>query len=249
MIKRSFFLVGAALALYGCSSDSTTSTPVGPAADGGPTGNTNTVKLTGQMVDYSTGTGEAGWEVEAAGVKATTTAKGTYELSIPKDTPFNFTVTDPTGAHFTLVDQEAMISADFDKGKLRFVPKQVGDILLGALQADKTKGVISVAFDPLDTCTAKASDFPQGAKLTTDQADAKIVYYKGTPDPSLTEAQAGQDPAAVVFNAAPDTSIGFTATSKCTQKAFPYTDGAITYTGKISPKGNSTLSVYRIFFE
>ncbi len=247
MINRSIIVAGAALALLGCSDDSTT-TPATPGKDGGPIA-TNTAKLTGQMIDFSSQTGEAGWEVEAAGVKTTTDAKGAYTLNIPKDTPFNFTVTDPKGGHFTLVDQETKISADYDKGKLRFVNKQVGEILLGALKADKTKGVISVAFTPLAGCTTKQTDFPQGAKLTTNQAGAKIVYYKGTPDPTLTEGQAGQDPAAVVFDATPDATIALTVTSKCTQKAFPYTDGTITYTGNISPKGSGTLSVYRLFFE
>lgn len=244
MIKRSLAVMTAALGLYACSSDDNTT--------GGTTGG-NTAKLTGQMVDYSTQTGEAGWEVSAAGVKATTNAKGVYELAIPKDTFFTLSVTDPKGGHYNLVEQERKISGDWDSGRLRFVGKPVGDVLLGVLKADKTKPVVSVALVALESCKAKAADFPQGAKMTA--AGASVVYYKGSPDPTLTEAQGGQDPAGVVFNSAPGAPLEVKVDyAKCTQKAFPVTVDdptgvKITYNGKLEPQGDTTLTVYRVFFE
>ena len=214
MIKRSLAVMTAALGLYACSSDSNT--------PGGTTPAGNTAKLTGQMIDYSTQTGEAGWEVTAGAVKATTNGKGVYELAIPKDTFFTLSVTDPKGGHYNLVEQEKKISGDWDSGRLRFVGKPVGDVLLGVLKADKTKPVVSVAFVALESCKAKAADFPQGAKMSA--AGASVVYYKGNPDPTLTEAQAGQDPAGVLFNSTPGAALEVKADySKCTQKAYPVT--------------------------
>lgn len=256
MMIRSVLVLGLVGAgAWGCSSDATT-TPGTTAGDGGTSGDSGgssgTPKFEGQIIGYSSATGVSGISVEAGSVKATTDTKGGYVLNVAKDSAFNLVVSDPAGKFFTLVDQEMKISGDYDHGRLRFVDKGVGDILLSTLKADAAKGVVSFAMKDLGgACSAKAADFPQGAKIEVEgQPDAKVVYYKGTPNPTLTEAQGGEDPAAVVFNATPDAPLTIKMTySKCTQKAFPVSEGAVTYTGKLQPKGNSTLSVYRAFFE
>lgn len=248
MIKRSIVLCAATAALFGCSSSSS-STPT-PTTDGGSGG--NTVKLTGQIVSFAGGTGSAGWNVAAAGVTAQTNSKGAYELAIPKDTAFNISVTDPGNGYLGLWDQEAKLSGDFDRGKLRFVEKSTGDTLIQSLQADPTKGVVTIELDAVEgSACASVTDFPAGAKITVDQSNAKIVYQSGgLPAADKTEVQKAENPAAIAINATPDADLKVTVTyDKCKQKAFPVSVGNITYTGALKPKGNYTLSVYRIFFE
>jgi hypothetical protein len=249
MIKRSIVLFAATAALFGCSSSST-STPT-PATDGGSTGG-NTAKLTGQIVSFAGGTGSAGWTVTAGGQTATTNNKGAYELNIAKDTAFNLSVTDANKGYLSLWDQEAKISGDFDRGKLRFVEKGTGDTLIQSLQADPTKGGVTIELAALEgSACASLTDFPQGAKITVDQSGSKVVYQSGNlPAADKTEAQKGENPAAIAINATPDAELKVSVTyDKCKQKAFPVTVGNITYTGSLKPKGDYTLSVYRIFFE
>jgi hypothetical protein len=253
-------LAAAATGVYGCSSDSN-DTPATPTGDGGAGseggGNGNTATFTGQMIGYTSQTGVEGVTVTALDQTATTDSKGSYKLTLAKNTAFNLTVTDPKAAYFTEYEMEMKITGDYDHGKLRYVDKSIGQILLQSLKADATKAIVSVGLKPSDACTGKAADFPAGAKITVDgQPDAKVIYYKGSPSPDLTEAQANQDPAAIVANATPGTPLKLTVTyDKCTRKEFPVSDKGngseptITYTGNLSPKADNTLNVYRIFYD
>lgn len=253
MIKRSIIL--SSMALFACSSSSsssgTTPTTDGGTGDGGGTSG-NTAKFSGQIVGFASGTGEAGWNVEAGGVTAQTNAKGAYELALPKDTAFNLSVKDSAGGHLSLWDQETKISGDFDRGKLRFVEKATGDALISALKADATKGVVTIEMVAMDgSACASVADFPAGAKIKVDQASATLIYQSGNlPDGTKTEAQKAESPAATVINVTPDAALNVTVEyTKCKQKAFPVTDGAITYTGALKAKAPNTISVYRVFFE
>lgn len=249
MIKR--FIAFGLLAVVACSDDEKT-TPSG-TTDGGSTSETgtggNTAKFSGQMEGYTSKGPVPDADVEAGGVTGKTNAKGVFELAVAKDTAFHLTV--KKAEFFTLYDQEMKISADADLPKLRFVDKAIGNTLLGALKADATKGVVSVGLKATSGCETKAGTFPAGAKVTVEgQPDAKVVYYSGVPDPTLTEGQAGQDPVAVVFNATADADLTIKVTyDKCTQRAWPVTEEGVTFTGKLVPKAPETLSVYRVFYE
>lgn len=257
MMKRFAFMVVAAAAAAGfvACSDDETKTPATGTGDGGASGTDsgggggNTAKFSGQMEGYSSKGPVAEADVTAGSASGKTDSKGVFELNVEKNKEFNLKVS--KSDFFTLVDQEMKIAADADLPKLRFVDKGVGNVLLGALKANAAKGVVSVGLKATSDCETKAGDFPQGAKVTVEgQPDAKVVYYKATPDPSLTEGQKGEDPAAVIFNANPDEPLTIKVEyTKCSQQAWPHTDeNGITYTGKIVPKAPETLSVYRVFF-
>lgn len=261
MMKRSIVLAATgaaalslAAAMSGCSSSDSTTTPTTPATDAGSTAdsattNPNNATLSGTIIDYVDHGGHPGWSTAAAGVTAVTDAKGAFSLSIPKDTTFNLTVSDPS--YFSLYYQDAKLSGDYAfPDSIRFVSKSIGASLLTVLGADANKGIVSIELSASDACLAKASDFPSGAKLTVGQSDAKLAYYKSTPDPTLTSAQAGASPAAVAYNLTPDAAFNVTVDyTKCTMKPFPVSDGNLTYTGTFAPKAPNVLSVYTLYFD
>jgi hypothetical protein len=231
------------------------SSPNPGGADGGTTVDAGTdapsapgeATQKGSIVDLDTKGGVEGATVDLGGHTAVTGARGAYAIQVPVDTPFFMTL---TGAdHLKLIEQEWKLSGDFDRGKTSFISKSTSDTLRSTLpEYDATKATISVGLVITGACTSEG-----GATIEIVPAGAsKRVYFKGGfPSKFDTASVAGETtPTAVFWNLEPGDNYTIKVTDPtCQVVPYPYTDGAITYTGRVRGEAGDAASFARVFLK
>jgi hypothetical protein len=241
-----------ALAVFAaCSDDSSTSSTPAPdagttdaAADTGPVVvGSNEAKQTGRTV-YATDT-SAGVQstVTVAGKSVTTDGNGSYEIAVPKDTPYSMTVT--ATDFYKLIEQEWIVKQDLNQGDTSMLPTAIANLLAGSLDRDTTKGLLVVSVRPQPPCTSEG-----GTTLTIDPPGAaKVAYVDGTtPDSSLTSVKAGSKFSAFFYNVEPNVTVNVIATSPtCNQVPFPIDVDGKTLTGNQKTEPGEVLSFLRVY--
>ncbi|MEO7112936.1 MAG: hypothetical protein ABI183_21025 [Polyangiaceae bacterium] len=203
----------------------------------------------GQIVDIITSKGVAGVTVALTpGVSGTSDSAGNYLLQVPQNTPFNMVLNGPNYAQLT--EQEWQLTGDFNVGPTHLVPAslQIG-VYSGLPSYDDTKATLGVGVEITGACPDNA-----GAVITFGDPNAKIMYFKGTtPDRSATSVNSGSvNPSALIYNIDPASTAKVTITppAGCTNVAYPYTAGAIVYTGNFKLSvGSSSASFFRGFIQ
>jgi hypothetical protein len=240
----------ATLALVACSSSSSSSNT---------TGGGDTVKQSGQVIDYSTQAPASGATIAVPGGPTTTSdSKGNYSLQIPKGQPYSYYVAGPIGgnAYVKLWEQEAILSGDTDRGQSNAIPVTLENLLKGFLSGyDATKASFTVGLEKMSTC---ASTEGATIDLVPAQSAAKIVYFKGaTPDPASTSAHDGTLAAAIFYNVDPTTKVAVkiswaSSATPCTQVPYPVTDPTtptVSYTGNLTIEAGDVTSYLRVFLK
>lgn len=222
------------------------------ADDGGvgPTNGGAVVSVTGEVTDYASDAPLDAVAVSAGTATVKTSANGAYEIDARVGVPIRLAFSRPN--YFGTVDVEIMPimpSGALERGTLRLMGANVGKLFADALAADTSKALVAVDLVPLASCDDPS--FPAGATITVNQPSAKVVYYNGAPDPYLKSAQAGEaSPAAVIANAAPGQPLKISVSHPtCATTLFPVTVDGVTYTGKLEPKGNKTLTLHRVYLQ
>jgi hypothetical protein len=156
-----------------------------------------------------------------------------------------------TGSTYAqLTEQEWMLSGDNNIGQTHFVPASLQTAVYSGLPSyDNTKSTLGVGVEITGACKDNA-----GAVVAVSDANAKIMYFKGTtPDVSATSVQSGSvNPSALIYNITPNTTptITITPPAGCTNVPYPYTVGTLTYTGKYTlSTGSSNASFFRGFVQ
>src|SRR5205807_1070956 len=151
----------------------------------------------GIITDFSTKKPVAGATVIAGEQSTTTAADGSYSFTLQKGEPFKLTVT--ADGYAKLLEQEATLDGDYDKGKTTIVPTNMANLLTSMLSGyDSSLGVLSVQLVPTGGCASE-----DGATLEVSPAgSAKVAYFANSlPNSAMTAVKAGEFPSAVVYNA------------------------------------------------
>jgi hypothetical protein len=176
----------------------------------------------------------------------TTAADGSYSFTLQKGEPFRLTVV--ADGYAKLIEQEATLDGDYDKGATTIVPTTMATLLTGMLNGyDSNLGVLSVELVPMGGCASE-----QGAEIEVSPAgSAKVAYMVNKlPSPTATSVTAGQFPSAVVYNVQPGVQLSLTVThASCSEAPFPVQQGAVKYTGGISTESGQTTGFARVFLQ
>lgn len=251
-----FFLSSLAVLAMGaataCSDDDAASS-AGP--DGGNGGNeagadtqpsgANEAKQKGRIVDAINKYGVSGATVSIAGKTATTAEDGTYEIVVPKNTPYRMAVTSPD--HFKLNEQEWIVKKDlFDRTDTSLLSNDIAKLLASFLPPrDAAKGLLVVRVNPLPPC-----DTEQGSTLTLEpKGTSKVTYFTGgRPNQSATSVTKDESLSAAFSDVDPGVLVKVTVTSPlCEQVAFPVDYQDVTYTGVQTTEPGDVLSYIRVF--
>jgi hypothetical protein len=200
----------------------------------------------GSIVDLDTKAGVEGATVDLGGKTAVTGDRGAYSIQVPLDTPFFMTVTGP--GHLKLIEQEWKLTGDFDRQKTSFIPTSTSDTLRSTLPGyDATKATISVGLFITGACATEG-----GATIELDPpGNSKLKYFHGGFPSNDTVSFAGEiTPTAVFWNAEPGDNYTIKVTHPtCTVVPYPYTDGNITYTGRVRGEAGDAASFARVFLK
>jgi hypothetical protein len=247
MLLRPLF-AGFLLSVVACSSSSTDTTapPADAGADGpiGPVG-TNETKQKGRIIDAINKFGVTGATVSIAGKTAVTKEDGSYEIVVPRNTPYTMSVTE--SAYYKLNEQEWIVKTEtFDRTDTSFLSKDIGNVLLSFLPPrDVTKGILVVKIVPLPPCESE-----QGSTLSIEPVGtSKATYFVGgRPNKGATSTTKGE-PFSVAFSDVDiNTPIKVTVSSpSCEQVPFPVDYQGVTYTGVQKTEPGDVLSYIRVF--
>ena len=237
----------AALGVAACSSSDAGPSPTAEAgADTsvGPVGE-NEATQKGRVVDAVDKFGVAGATVSIAGRTALTGEDGTYEIVVPRNTPYSMSVT--ASEHFKLNEQEWIVKgALFDRTDTSLLATDIAKLLASFLPPrDTTKGLLMVRVNPLPPC-----DSEQGTTLSIEPAGtSKVTYFAGgTPKPSATSVTKGEAFSAAFSDVDTGVAIKVNIDSPtCEQVAFPVDYQDVTYTGVQKTEGGDALSYIRVF--
>lgn len=229
-----------------CSSSSTTGTPDPDAGttDGGAVGS-NEAKQNGRVVGALDKLEIANATVSVAGKTAVTKADGTYEIVVPKNTPYSMTVSHDE--HFKLNEQEWIVKGDvFTRGDTSLLSKDTANLLASFLPArDAAKGLLVVRIVPMPPC-----DTEDGSTLAIEPKGAsKLTYFAGgRPNQSATSAKKGEAFAAAFSDVDPGVNVKVTVTSPlCEQLPYPVDFDGVSYTGNQKTEPGEVLSYVRVF--
>lgn len=249
LVLSSVSVLAAGAATTACSDDAKSpADPGGGTAEAGadsqPAGS-NEAKQKGRIVDAIDKFGVTGATVSIAGKTVTTNEDGTYEIVVPKNTPYSMSVTSP--AHFKLNEQEWIVTKDlFDRTDTSLLPNDIAKLLSSFLPArDPAKGLLVVRINPLPPC-----DSEQGSTLSVEpQGASKITYFAaGRPNQGATSTTKDEAFSAAVSDVDPGVAIKVTVTSpSCEQVAFPVDYQDVTYTGVQKTEPGDVLSYIRVF--
>jgi hypothetical protein len=185
-------------------------------------------------------------KVTAADQTVTTAADGSYSFTLQKGEPFRLTV--EADGFAKLVEQEATLQGDYDKGATTIVPNTVAMLLTGMLTGyDATLGVLSVQVIPTGSCASEA-----GATLkVSPEGSAKVSYVsKSLPSSDATSVSAGEFPSAIIYNVQPAVPLTVTVQhATCAESQFPVEQGAVQYTGGISVEAGQSTGFARVFLQ
>jgi hypothetical protein len=235
-----------------CSDESTTATP-GPdagtdaAVDTGPVVvGSNEVKQTGKLVRaLATDTAVPG-TVTIGGKTVNTNDDGTYEIAVPKGTPYQMFL-NGGAEYYKLIEQEWIADQDLPNGETQMLPVSLANLLAGALDPprDPAKGLLVVSVRPEPGCASE-----EGATLTIDPpGSAQISYFNGSfPSEDQTSVKAGARFSAFFYDVEPGVTVKVIATSPtCSQLPFPIAKDGKTFTGNQKTEAGESLSFMRVY--
>lgn len=242
-----------ALGIAACSSDSSSSSSSstgGPTNEGGtdapigPVG-ANETKQKGRIVDAIDKFGVTAATVTIAGKSVITKEDGTYEIVVPRNTPYTMSVTE--ASHFKLNEQEWIVKSEtFDRTDTSLLSTDIANILASFLPPrDAAKGLLVVRVYPLPPC-----DSEQGATLSIEPASAsKVTYFSaGRPNKSATSTTKDEAFSAAFSDVDINVPIKVTVSSPtCEQVPFPVDYQGVTYTGVQKTEPGAVLSYIRVF--
>lgn len=238
--------VGAAT---GCSDDEKADAPdpgttVEAGVDAPPAGS-DEAKQKGRIVDAINKYGVTGAVVSIAGKTVTTNDDGTYEITVPKGTPYTMSVTSPE--HFKLNEQEWIVKKDlFDRTDTSLLSNDIAKLLSSFLPPrDAAKGLLVVRINPLPPC-----DSEQGSTISVEpKGSSKITYFSGgRPNQGATSTTKDEAFSAAVSDVEPGVPVTVTVDSPlCEQVAFPIDYQDVTYTGVQKTEAGDVLSYLRVF--
>jgi len=242
------------VATISCSSKSNNNPPPSDGGAGEDTGGggdddaASGARVTdqGKVEDFDTKRGLAGVTVTEGDVSTTTDKDGVWTLKPLANTAV--TLTFAAKDHTTLTYPEVLISGDTQRETVSALSTAtlqfVGSTLAGW---NKDLGVLFIGLKTLSSCADQS-----GATITVDAPAGSTTYYikNGIPNSSLTSVQANEDPSIAVYNVQPNTPIQITLSHPtCKVTDFPYTDGTLTYTGKITTTGANADTYARLFLK
>lgn len=220
------------------TSDAGTDAPIGPvgAAE---------AKQKGRIIDAIDKFGVAGATVSIAGKTAVTKDDGTYEIVVPRNTPYRMSVT--ASAHYKLNEQEWIVKKElFDRTDTSLLSTDIANLLASFLPPrDAAKGLLVVRVNPLPPC-----DSEQGATLSIAPAStSKVTYFSGgRPNQSATSTTKDEAFSAAFSDVDIGVPIKVTVSSPtCEQVAFPVDYQDVTYTGVQQAEAGEVLSYIRVF--
>ncbi len=245
---------GLIVSAAGCSDDDSGGS--GPSAgDGGadaqpdvPVVVTNDTesKQSGKIIRAQTeDEGVPGATVTIAGKTATTNASGDYEIIVPRNAPYQMTVSAPE--YFKLLEQEMIVKKEtLDRGTTTLLPTATATFLAGFLPGRKAeKGIVVVKVNPQPPCTSE-----EGSTVAIDPpGEAKVVYFGGAlPESSRTTVKAGTTFSAAIYDVDVGVPLKVAVTSPdCAQVPFPIEVGDVTYTGFQTAEPGDALSYVRVY--
>ena len=241
-------LASLALPLLAAScSSSTTGTPdpdAGTTTDGGTVGS-NEAKQNGRVIGALDKLEIANATVSIAGKSVVTKADGTYEIVVPKNTPYSMIVSHDE--HYRLNEQEWIVKSDaFPRGDTSLLSKDTANLLASFLPPrDAAKGLLVVRIVPMPPC-----DTEDGSTLAIEPKGAsKLTYFAGgRPNQSATSAKKGEAFAAAFSDVDPGVNVKVTVTSPlCQQLPFPVDFDGVTYPGNQKTEPGEVLSYVRVF--
>lgn len=237
-------VLGAAAA---CSDDPETN-PVVVANEGGTeTGpvTATEAKQTGTIADAIDSFEVPGAVVTIAGKSATTDVAGRYEILVPRNVPYQMSVTE--GSHYKLNEQEWIVKKDLvDRPGTLLLSTDVANLLSSFLpMRDKAKGLLVVRINPMPPC-----DSEQGSTLTLEPAGAsKITYFSnGRPNQSQPSTIKGESFSGAFSDVDIGVPLKVTVNSPlCEQVPFPVEIDNVTYTGVQKTEPGEALSYMRVY--
>ena len=241
-------VAASATGIAACSSSSNAT--VEPASEAGtdapigPVGATE-AKQKGRVIDAIDKFGVAGATVSIAGKTALTKDDGTYEIVVPRNTPYRMSVT--ASGHYKLNEQEWIVKKEaFDRTDTSLLSTDIANLLASFLPPrDAAKGLLVVRVNPLPPC-----DSEQGATLSIEPVGAsKITYFSGgRPNKSATSTTKDESFSAAFSDVDISVPIRVTVSSPtCEQVAFPVDYQDVTYTGVQQTEPGEVLSYIRVF--
>ena len=237
------------LGVAACSSASGSGKSAVPSEGGadapiGPIG-AKEAKQKGRIIDAIDKFGVTAATVSIAGKTAVTKDDGTYEIIVPRNTPYTMSVT--AGEHYKLNEQEWIVKTEtFDRTDTSLLSTSIANILASFLPPrDAAKGLLVVRVNPLPPC-----DSEQGSKLSIEPASAsKVTYFSaGRPNKNASSATKDEAFSAAFSDVDIDVPIKVTVDSPlCEQVAFPVDYQGVTYTGVQKTEPGEVLSYIRVF--
>lgn len=235
--------------VVGCTSgdDNAVNAPAkeaGVDANIGPVG-ANESKQTGRIVDAIDKFGVAGATVTVGGKTALTRDDGTYEIVVPRSTPYTMSVAEP--AHYKLNEQEWIIKeATFDRKDTSLLSVDIANLLASFLPLrDPAKGLLVVRIYPVPPC-----DSEQGSTLAIEPAGtSKLTYFSGArPNKAATSTTKDEAFSGAFSDVDINVPIKVIVTSpSCEAVAFPVDYQGVTYTGVQKTEPGEVLSYVRVF--
>lgn len=197
----------------------------------------------GTLVDFQNAAAIANGTVSGSGHTALSNVNGVFDLTVAANTAFTATAT--AAAYTKLIGQELSISDYDDFGFLPMISTSTSSLLQGVLSGyDPSKGVIIVLAVATGGCASEG-----GATLSVSPSGIVNYFSGGTPS-SGTSITAGETPSAVIYNVPPGVALTLSVASpSCTQAAYPFTQGVLTYTGAMKVEAGNAVTAARVFLQ
>ena len=236
------------LGVGACSSSSGSSsgtvTPPNEAGTDAPVSTTE-ARQKGRIIGAIDKFGVTAATVSIAGKTAITKDDGTYEIIVPRNTPYIMSVT--AGNYYKLNEQEWIVKTEtFDRTDTSLLPTDIANLLASFLPPrDAAKGLLVVRVDPLPPC-----DSEQGSKLSIAPLGAsKVTYFSaGRPNKNATSTTKDEAFSAAFSDVDINVPIKVTVDSPtCEQVPFPVDYQGVTYTGVQKTEPGEVLSYIRVF--
>ncbi len=217
----------------------------GDAGQGDGGGDSGTgLTFHGKLVDFQSAAAIAGGTVSGAGHTAMSDVNGVFDLSVGRNVAF--TATGTAAGYVKLIGQELSISDYDDFGFLPMISTSTSSLLQGVLSGyDPSKGVIIVLAVATGTCASES-----GATLSVSPGGSTVNYFSGGGPSMNTSISAGEAPSAVIYNVPPGVALTLSVNSpSCTQAAYPFTQGVLTYTGAMKVEAGNAVTAARVFLQ
>jgi hypothetical protein len=231
-----------------CSSDDKTEATPAPDGGGGDAAPipATAAKQKGRIVGAIDKFGVSGATVTIAGKSVVTNPDGTYEIEIPRNTPYSMSVA--AEEHWKINEQEWIFKKDlFDRTDTSLLPTAIANILASFLPAprDTTKGIVMVRVNPLPPCESE-----QGTTVSIEPAgSAKVTYFaNGRPNKDQPSIVKDETFSAAFSDVDPGVTVKIIINSPlCQQVPFPVDFQDVTYTGNQKAEAGEVISYIRTF--